>query len=53
VVSSAPTILGPWVPIPSTPSTLFPIYITEIETVTVIGMRKRTKIKEKAAGIGP
>ena len=46
MVSSAPTILRPWVWVPSTPSTLFSIcnwYWNE----------NRTKINEKEAGIGP
>ena len=42
MVFSAPTILRPWVRIPSRPSTLFSIYIIEIAT------RK----KQKEAGIG-
>ena len=45
VVSSAPTILRPWVRIPSTPSMLFSICIE-------IVMRKN-KNKQKEAGIGP
>ena len=42
VVSSAPTILQPWVRIPSTPSTLFSICDV-----------KKTKINEKEVGFGP
>ena len=49
VVSSAHTNLRPRVRIPSTPSTIFSIYIVE----TVIEMTKRTKINEKEDGIGP
>ena len=44
VVSSAPTILRPWVQILSTPSTLFSICI-------VIVTRKRTKINKKRPGL--
>ena len=44
VVSSVPTILRPWVQIPSTPSTLFSICI---EIVT----RKERKINKKRPGL--
>ena len=36
VVITVPTILRPWVQIPSTASMVFSIYIVEIETVFVI-----------------
>ena len=45
VVSSAPTILRPWVRIPCTPFTLFSICIIEI------AMRKITKINKKRPGL--
>ena len=40
------SLLWPWVRIPSTPSMLFSIYIIEIETIFINGMRKGRK-KEK------
>ena len=46
MVSSAPAILRPQVRIPSTPAMFFNFIIQ-------IVMRKRTKINEKEAGIGP
>ena len=49
VVSSAPTILRPWVHIPCTRDMVFWINIVEIETVIVIGMRNG----RKEARIGP
>ena len=44
MISSAPTILLPWVRIPSTPSTLYSIYVVEKEAG--VG-------PEKEAGVGP
>ena len=45
VVLSAPTILWPWVQIPSTPSMLFLICIEIVA--------RKEKINKKEAGIGP
>ena len=54
MVLSAPTILQSWVRNPSTPSTYAPlIWIVEIDIVINIGMKMRTKVNKKEAGIGP
>ena len=46
VVSSAPTILRPWVRIPSTPSTLSSIYLLKLYP-------ENNENKQKEAGFGP
>ena len=48
-----PTILPPRVRIPSTPSTLFSIYIVEIEYLTFELECEKNENKQKGAGIGP
>ena len=50
---SLPTILQPQVRIPSRPATRFSTYNVKIESVFDDEIAKRTKIKQKEAGIGP
>ena len=46
MVSSAPTILRPWVQIPSTPSKLFQFVLLKL-------YRENDENQQKEAGIGP
>ena len=51
--SSAPSILPPWVRVPSTPSTLFSIYIVQIVYLSFELECEKNENKQKEAGIGP
>ena len=54
VDSSAPSIMLPRVRVPSTPSTLFSIYIVQIVYLSFeLECEKNEKNKQKEAGIGP
>ena len=53
VDSSAPSILPPLVWVPSTPSTLFSIYIVQIVYLSFELECEKNKNKQKEAGIGP
>ena len=50
---SAPSIMPPQVRVPSTPSTLFSIYIVQIVYLSFELECEKNKNKQKEAGIGP
>ena len=53
VDSSAPSILPPWVRVPSTPSMLFSIFIFQIVYLSFELECEKNENKQKEAGIGP
>ena len=53
VDSSVPSILLPWVRVPSTPSTLFSTYIAQIVCLSFELECEKNENKQKEAGNGP